>query len=240
MLVPLSALPADNMSGARVIKRYANRKMYDTELSCYVTLEEVAAMVRAGQDVQVIDNKTKRDLTEVTLTQALLDSERRNRGSVPLTGLRTLIEQGNEFLHKRFAEPVQRVRTDAERTVTAWKDEAERTVTAWKSEAERRAERVLHRKGAGEDEAEESTAASESEAAPKRTPAASQTFVGQTQKAVDDLQQRLDEGIRHAVAALGLPVREQQELADLRRRVEALEARLAELEAPRNPPDAAT
>ena len=46
----------------RLIKRYANRKMYDTVRSCYVTLEEVASMVRAGEDVKVIDNKTKDDL----------------------------------------------------------------------------------------------------------------------------------------------------------------------------------
>jgi len=177
------------MSGSRVIKRYANRKMYDTERSCYVTLEEVATMVRAGQDVRVIDNKTKRDLTEVTLTQALLDSERRNRGTIPLSGLRTLIEQGNEFLQRRIAEPVQRVRTDAERTVTAWKDEAERTVTAWKTEAERAAERVLHRKAGAEDELDAT-----------------------------------------------LPP-ERQEIAELRRRIEALEARIAALEAPRGPPE---
>ena len=222
------------MSGSRVIKRYANRKMYDTERSCYVTLEEVAAMVRAGQDVQVIDNKTKRDLTEVTLTQALLDSERRNQGTIPLSGLRTLIEQGNEFLHKRIAEPVQRVRSETERTVTAWKDEAERTVTAWKTEAERRAERVLHRKATGQEEDAEDVP-QEAEA---RKSAPTATFVGQTQRAVDDLQQRLD-GIRHAIAALGLPMRDQQELAELRRRVETLEARIAALESPRGPHDGA-
>ena len=137
------------MAESRVIKRYANRKMYDTARSCYVTLEEVADMVREGYDVRVLDNRTKDDLTEVTLTQALLDTERRKRGSVPLSGLRHLISSGNEFLSRRVAEPVIRVREGAERTVAtvaSWKDEAGRTVTAWKSEAEKRAERVLHRK----------------------------------------------------------------------------------------------
>ena len=114
------------MPTPRLIKRYANRKMYDTSRSCYVTLEEVAEMVRAGQDVQVIDNKTKQDLTEVTLTQALLDSERRKRGTVPLSGLRHLIASGNEFLHKRVTEPVIRARTEAERSLQTWRSEAER------------------------------------------------------------------------------------------------------------------
>jgi hypothetical protein len=122
-----------------------------------VTLEEVADMVRNGTDVQVIDNKSKEDLTEVTLTQALLDSERKNRGTVPLHGLRHLIASGGDLLQKKVAEPVLRARADAERTVatlkvdaertvTTWRDEAARTVTAWKTEAERRAEKVLHRR----------------------------------------------------------------------------------------------
>lgn len=124
------------MGGSRVIKRYANRKMYDTARSCYVTLEEVADMVRGGIEVQVIDNRSKADLTEVTLAQALLDSERKRRGTVPLSGIRTLILQGGDFLHKRVAEPVSRTAEIAQRSVTAWRDEAERTVHTLVHEAE--------------------------------------------------------------------------------------------------------
>jgi polyhydroxyalkanoate synthesis repressor PhaR len=57
----------------RVVKRYSNRKLYDTKDSRYVTLLEVARLVRAGEDVQVIDNATKEDKTDVTL--ALIISE---------------------------------------------------------------------------------------------------------------------------------------------------------------------
>lgn len=124
------------MAQPRVIKRYSNRKMYDTSRSCYVTLEEVTDMVRDGLEVRVIDNKTKADLTEVTLAQALLDSERKRRGSVPLSGIRTLISQGGDFLHKRVAEPVTRTAEIAQRSVTAWRDEAERTVQTLVHEAE--------------------------------------------------------------------------------------------------------
>lgn len=126
----------------RLIKRYANRKMYDTERSCYVTLEEVAELVRSGIDVRVIDNTTKEDLTEVTLTQALLDSRRKNRQSVSLSGLRTLISHSGDNLGRNLADSVARARTDVERTVEKWKSEAERTVG-----------RVLQRKeGEGEGE----------------------------------------------------------------------------------------
>ena len=57
----------------RVIKRYSNRKLYDTRDSRYVTLQQIGEMVRAGEEVQIIDNKTKEDKTEVTL--ALILSE---------------------------------------------------------------------------------------------------------------------------------------------------------------------
>lgn len=147
-LVPVGQeMQVSAMSEPRVIKRYANRKMYDTSRSCYVTLEEIAEIVRSGAEVRVIDNKTKQDLTEVTLTQALLDSERKQRGTVPLAGLRHLISSGNEFLSRKVAEPVSRVKEGAER----WRVDAERTITAFKTEAEKRAEKLipdklLHRK----------------------------------------------------------------------------------------------
>lgn len=212
------------MNQARVIKRYANRKMYDTARSCYVTLEEVADMVREGCEVQVIDNKTKQDLTEVTLTQALLDSERKRRGTVPLSGLRSLIASGEDFLHKRVAEPVIRVRSEAERTVVAWRDEAGRTVSQWKTEAERRAERVLHRRADGEPEPNEVGGD------PAQGPTLA-VLVEQTQKAVDEFQHRVDERIRHALATLGLPGTAHQHDQQLQGEVEALRARVVELEA---------
>ena len=56
------------MTTARTIKRYANRKLYDTRDSRYVTLDHIAAMVRAGDDVRVVDNTTRADLTTATLT----------------------------------------------------------------------------------------------------------------------------------------------------------------------------
>jgi polyhydroxyalkanoate synthesis regulator protein len=55
----------------RIIKRYSNRKLYDTKDSRYVTLLQIAEMVRSGEEVQIIDNNTKDDLTEVTLAQII-------------------------------------------------------------------------------------------------------------------------------------------------------------------------
>ena len=59
----------------RLIKRYANRKLYDTRESRYVTLQEIAEMVREAQDVKIIDNKSKEDLTRVTLAQIIYEED---------------------------------------------------------------------------------------------------------------------------------------------------------------------
>ncbi|MBL7665975.1 MAG: polyhydroxyalkanoate synthesis regulator DNA-binding domain-containing protein [Bacteriovoracaceae bacterium] len=66
------------MKDVRIIKRYQNRKLYDTFQSCYVTLEEIAQIVREGNEIQVIDNKTKNDITYMTQIQLLFDQERKS------------------------------------------------------------------------------------------------------------------------------------------------------------------
>lgn len=187
------------MAKVRLIKRYTNRKMYDTERSCYVTLTEVAELVRAGEDVQVIDNKTKADLTEVTLTQALLDSERRRRGSVSLDGIRELIAQGGDLLSKRVSEPVGRFRQDAERTIRGWQSEAERNV-----------DRVLHRRdgagaataGTAEGDARSTDAEPGPDAAPARadTRALLDALMEQTQRFYEEMQHRFEDRVRQVAS----------------------------------------
>jgi polyhydroxyalkanoate synthesis repressor PhaR len=66
------------MKEVRIIKRYQNRKLYDTYQSCYVTLEEIAQIIREGNEIQVIDNKSKNDITYMTQIQLLFDQERKS------------------------------------------------------------------------------------------------------------------------------------------------------------------
>ncbi len=80
----------------RIIKRYSNRKLYDTKDSRYVTLLQIAEMVRASEDVQIIDNNTKDDLTEVTLAQIIFEEQKANQKSLPLQTLKDLIHQRTE------------------------------------------------------------------------------------------------------------------------------------------------
>jgi len=82
----------------RLIKKYQNRKLYDTKNSCYITLEDIAKMVKAGEEVQVIDNKTKGDVTSIILTQILVDQEKNTKSILPLTMLRDIIQKGEGSL----------------------------------------------------------------------------------------------------------------------------------------------
>ena len=81
-----------------LIKRYANRKLYNTESSRYITLKGISELIEAGDEVTVIDNETGEDITSVALSQILVDSERSNR-SVPGTLLSDLIHRGGDALY---------------------------------------------------------------------------------------------------------------------------------------------
>jgi polyhydroxyalkanoate synthesis repressor PhaR len=83
------------MNEVKVIKRYQNRKLYDTHQSCYVTLEEISQMIKNGDDLRVIDNKTKNDITQATLTQLLYETERKAANPVPVELLKEIIRKGD-------------------------------------------------------------------------------------------------------------------------------------------------
>jgi polyhydroxyalkanoate synthesis repressor PhaR len=94
----------------RIIKRYSNRKLYDTRESRYVTLLQIADMVRAGEDVQIIDNASKEDKTEVTLALIISEELKSQPRSVPLGTLRDLIHQRGEKLLTQLREgPIARL-----------------------------------------------------------------------------------------------------------------------------------
>lgn len=109
-----------------VIKRYSNRKLYDTQESRYVTLEEIEDMIRGGREVQVVDAATGEDLTSVTLTQIILESERNHRSALPAAFLHQLIKHG-----EAWQDFVQRsMRSSLEGIVTGQR-EMERVFRDW-------------------------------------------------------------------------------------------------------------
>lgn len=82
----------------RIIKKYQNRKLYDTKDSCYITLDEIAKLIKKGEDVTVIDNKTKNDVTSIILTQILVDQEKSQKSILPLSMLKNIIREGRGSL----------------------------------------------------------------------------------------------------------------------------------------------
>ena len=79
-------------SGGKVtIKKYANRRLYDTESSSYITLDRLAAMIREGREFEVLDAKSGDDITHQVLTQIIVDEESRGSTMLPVNFLRDLI-----------------------------------------------------------------------------------------------------------------------------------------------------
>ena len=78
------------------IKRYPNRKLYDTEAKQYITLEGIASLIRRGDEIHVVDNSTGEDLTALTLTQVIFELEKKQSGFLPRNVLSSLIQAGGD------------------------------------------------------------------------------------------------------------------------------------------------
>ncbi|MBI1948012.1 MAG: transcriptional regulator [Deltaproteobacteria bacterium] len=205
----------------KVIKRYANRKLYDTERSCYVTLDEISQMIKDGDDVKVVDNKSKDDLTAVTLAQILVEEEKKV-AKMPLKLLRSIIQSGNEavtdFYEKRVADPVKSFKDDVERRVESLlKRDGKGDAKAGADDASA-GERPGERPGEHAGEQDEVKAGVVRE------------LVSGTTEAFESWQRRIDERVREAMQKM---TPQRPDLEAMRARIEALEARIRAVEAKR-------
>ncbi|MHB8573377.1 MAG: polyhydroxyalkanoate synthesis regulator DNA-binding domain-containing protein [Candidatus Dormibacteria bacterium] len=102
-----------------MVKKYANRKLYDTLTRRYITLDQIAALVRDGHDVRVVERDTGRDLTAVTLSQILLVEEKQKRGPLPEALLAELIQTRGgaviDYLRNALSVPADLVNRAEER-----------------------------------------------------------------------------------------------------------------------------
>lgn len=92
-----------------VIKRYPNRKLYDTETKKYITLDGISELIREGQEIQVLDHATGEDLTAVILTQIIFEQEKKQSGFLPRSVLTGLVQAGGDTLsslRKTLASPL--------------------------------------------------------------------------------------------------------------------------------------
>jgi polyhydroxyalkanoate synthesis repressor PhaR len=109
-----------------IIKRYPNRKLYDTDAKRYVTLDEIAVMVRNGAEVQVIDHETGEDVTSLTLTQIILEQEKKKSGYLSTSALAGLIRSGGASLGNSIGDTldslkrsVQSVQSSVQKSVAS-------------------------------------------------------------------------------------------------------------------------
>jgi polyhydroxyalkanoate synthesis repressor PhaR len=193
------------MPETRIIKRYANRKLYDTEHSRYVTLDQISEMIRAGDDVKIVDNKTKEDLTTVTLAQIIFEEEKKQRSFLPLGAMRNIIQSGGEW----FAEAQRRVQS----ILPGKRHEAEVPP--------------------GDDDAPPE--ATDEAMVKKRSLASLREWIEHSKHRLDEWQKQVDskirstiDGISHAVTPWASVNKDVRALAD---RIADLEAKLHQLEA---------
>lgn len=115
---------------AYVIKRYSNRKLYDTQESRYVTLEEIEELIRTGKEIAVVDVSTGEDLTSVTLAQIILENERSRRAALPTAFLHQLVKHGEawqDFVTKSLRSSLESIATsqrEADRVFREWASKA--------------------------------------------------------------------------------------------------------------------
>jgi polyhydroxyalkanoate synthesis repressor PhaR len=115
-----------------LIKRYANRKLYNTATSRYITLKGIAELLDEGEKVRVIDNETGEDITSVALSQILVDSERSN-SEVPDSLLSQILSRGGDALYGAIRRSVD----DATENFEEFQDRVRRMVHSSEEEAAR-------------------------------------------------------------------------------------------------------
>jgi len=94
-----------------ILKKYSNRRLYDTRNSRYVTLEDVTGLIKSGSRVEIIDAATKEDVTAFILTQVILEEARKKNILLPVPVLHLIIEHGegalSDFFDKYFQKTIQ-------------------------------------------------------------------------------------------------------------------------------------
>ena len=173
----------------RLIKRYANRKLYDTQSSSYVTLNEIAEFIRNGDEVSIVDNNSKEDLTNVTLAQIIYEEEKKSTAEPRRSrNLRDLIQQGRDTLKYLRENPIAKLVTSpdgGESSPTGGEHTGEGTKT----------ERGLHIKQLAANSAREAWEEVQRAADARMRPVIESAtgYVQQLQSEVDRLKSRIDD-----------------------------------------------
>ena len=197
----------------RLIKRYGNRKLYDTSESRYITLDEIARLVRSNNDVKVIDNENGDDLTAITFAQIILEEEKRRSSLISLGLLRELVQHGEDTLAQ--------LRTQVEKGVEA--------IGTIGEKAGRRVQEMVSGTVSGERE----EGGAQGEASHPADVNGSKGFFDELlaapQRRLEALQRTIDERIKSSVGRITSHPVVQHEVQRIERSIKKLEERLARL-----------
>ena len=201
------------MSNRKVVKRYANRKLYATERSCYVTLDDISGMIKAGEDVQVVDNKSGEDLTTVTFAQIIFEGEKKN-SVMPLSLLRGLIQDGGDAIGHFYRDQVDQALAKAQDFRSA--------TEKLQKEVEHRIENVsrVFKREDGNPGEEESAMTEE-----ERHTVISE-LVTRSQRTFEELQRNIDQAVKAPVGAMSRYASIGREMDEIREKLSDLESRL--------------
>jgi polyhydroxyalkanoate synthesis repressor PhaR len=193
------------MGETRVIKRYANRKLYDTQRSRYVTLDQIAEMIRSGEDVKIVDNNSKEDLTTITLAQIIFEEEKKQKSFLPLNAMRNIIQSGGERIEELVSQAQKRVSGVFHRKEKAATTPSDDGAPPPPDDGTAAAGGTDHKEGSA------------------RALREFREWIDSSQAKIEEWQHKMDERIRHVVEGIS-------PFASLQKEVSALGTRLAELE----------
>jgi polyhydroxyalkanoate synthesis repressor PhaR len=205
------------MGETRVIKRYANRKLYDTQRSRYVTLDQIAEMIRDGEDVKIVDNNSKEDLTTVTLAQIIFEEEKKQKSFLPLNAMRNIIQSGGERIEELVSQ--------AQKRVSGVFSRKPHDATRPNGEGEAPSEVEAEATPTYGDIASEGLEGADAKDGKEGAGALREfrEWIESSQQKIEEWQKKMDERVRHVVEGLS-------PFASLQKEVAALGARLAEVE----------
>ncbi len=186
------------MADTRVVKRYANRKLYDTQRSRYVTLDQIAEMIRTGEDVKIVDNNSKEDLTAITLAQIIFEEEKKS-SFMPLSALRNIIQTGGQSIQQFASQTGEKMKQVFRRDGTE--------------------------EGSPEGEGAPN-GGPPSEASTTHHTSTIKEFLERSQATFEDWQKKVDERVRHTVESLNPMSVLEKEVKALSQRLADLEKRL--------------
>ena len=96
------------MENTILIKKYPNRRLYDTRISAYITITDVAELIKSGHRVEVREVNTDEDVTALVLTQIIMDKAKKNQGLLPVSLLHLVIQFGENLLHEFFEKYLEK------------------------------------------------------------------------------------------------------------------------------------